>query len=112
MYTLLAVTFCENQVYIVYTLLTVAFCENQFPAGNLADFLLEIGFRRMLQLAARTQFPVQLIHKNWGSVAKEMLRESEFCLWVYYSGKYIIQLPMSMVTILEFPKLCVHTYNH
>ena len=93
----------------MYTLLTVAFCENQFPAGNLADFLLEIGFRRMLQLAARTQFPVQLIHKNWGSVAKEMLRESEFCLWVYYSGKYIIQLPMSMVTIqsTRVPKLCV-----
>ena len=65
-----------------------------------------------MQLAARTQFPVQLIHKNWGSVAKEMLRESEFCLWVYYSGKYIIQLPMSMVTILEFPKPCVHSYNH
>ena len=42
------------KVYIMYTLLAVAS----------AEFLLEIGFRKKLQLAARTQFPVQLIHKN------------------------------------------------
>ena len=36
--------------------------------------LLKINFRRKLQLAARTQFPVYIFHKNQGSVAKEMVR--------------------------------------
>ena len=37
-----------------------------------------------------------------------MLRESDFCIGVYYSGKYIY----SISYIHEFLKLCVHTFNY
>ena len=86
----------------MYTLLTVAFCGNQFPAGNLAEFVSKNQFPQETTtiLAATTQFPVQLNHKNYRKVLprKWHVKVSSTVGYIIVVTIYI-QLPISMVTI-------------